>query len=69
MHYAELIAVMLRLVRIQYKSGQKIIGVGDSATEVFFVVSGALAETPSQDCETEAAVNGFETEPILLGTQ
>lgn len=67
MSYPELVAVMLRLVRIRLSSGEKLTVPGELAEEVFFVVSGALSETPSPDCEDEAADSGFDTEPTMLG--
>ena len=67
MTYAELVTVMLRLVRQRIASGEKVMRMGDAADNMFFVVSGCLAENPSPDCEDEAATVGFETEPILLG--
>ena len=67
MSYAELVAVMLRLVRVRLPSGEKVTQIGEAAQEVFFVVSGALSETPSQDCEDEAMGSGYETEPSMLG--
>ena len=67
MRYAELVAVMLRLVRVRAAGGEKLTDIGRPAQEVFFVVSGALSETPSPDCEDEAADSGYDTEPSLLG--
>lgn len=43
--YPELVAVMLRLMRIQYPANYAINRFGDSADELFFIVSGNLKET------------------------
>lgn len=43
--YPELVAVMLRLMRIQYSANYAINHFGDSADELFFIVSGNLKET------------------------
>ncbi len=67
MSYAELVTVMLRLVRVRLQPGEKISCVDDPANEIYFVVSGTLAETWSPDCQIEASRAGFDTEPILLG--
>jgi hypothetical protein len=68
MDYAELVAIMLRLVRVKLQTGEKITCVDDPADEIYFVVSGTLAETWSPDCQAEASRAGIETEPILLGS-
>jgi hypothetical protein len=68
MSYPELVAVMLRLVRMKIPAGETILFPEQRVDHVFFVVSGMLSETPSPDCEYEAAEAGFETEPILLGS-
>ncbi len=67
MSYAELVTVMLRLVRVRLVAGDKIACIDDPADEIYFVVSGTLAETLSHECQAEAAMAGIETEPILLG--
>ena len=67
MSYAELVTIMLRLVRVRLMTGEKIACVDDPANEIYFVVSGTLAETWSPDCQMEASKAGIETEPILLG--
>jgi hypothetical protein len=67
MSYAELVSVMLRLVRIRLSAGKKIIEPGDTAGDLFFVVSGSLMEILPEDRENLAAEQGIETEPILLG--
>lgn len=67
MSYAELVAVMLRLVRVRLPSGTKVIERGEPSQEVLFVVSGALSETPPSDCEDEATESGYDTEPSMLG--
>lgn len=43
--YPELVAVMLRLVRIQYPANHAIKNFGDTADELFFIVAGNLKET------------------------
>ena len=43
--YPELVAVMLRLVRVQHPANAVIKKYGDSADELFFIVSGRLEET------------------------
>jgi CRP-like cAMP-binding protein len=68
MSYPELITVMLRLVRVRIPAGETILSPQQRVDHIFFVVSGKLSETPSPDCEYEAAEAGFETEPILLGS-
>lgn len=67
MNYPELVTIMLRLVRIRLSAGDKISCVDDPADEVYFVVSGTLAETLSADCQTEASRAGIEVEPKLIG--
>ncbi len=46
--YQELIAIMLRLVRLQFDAGQTIIRTGQTCSDVFFVVSGTLEEKVAQ---------------------
>jgi hypothetical protein len=67
MSYPELVAVMRRLVRVRLSTGKKITAVDDPAENIFFIVSGTLAETLSPDCQSEAARAGIDTEPIFLG--
>ena len=67
MSYAELVTIMLRLVRVRLMTGEKIACIDDPANEIYFVVSGTLAETWSPDCQVEASKAGIDTEPILLG--
>lgn len=67
MSYPELVAVMRRLVRVRLSIGKKITTVDDPAEDIFFIVSGTLAETLSPDCQSEAARAGIDTEPIFLG--
>jgi hypothetical protein len=43
--YPELVAVMLRLVRVQYPANHAINSFGDMADELFFIVAGNLKET------------------------
>jgi hypothetical protein len=65
--YSELVTIMLRLVRVRLLTGEKIACVDGPANEIYFVVSGTLAETWSPDCQEEARRAGVETEPMLLG--
>ena len=67
MSYAELVAIMLRLVRVRLPTGKKIACFDEPADDVYFVVSGTLAETISPDCQLEASKAGIETEPMLIG--
>lgn len=67
MSYGELITIMLRLVRVRLTKGNKIACVDDPADDIYFVVSGTLAETLSPDCQMEASKAGLETEPMILG--
>lgn len=67
MSYAELVSVMLRLVRLRLPAAKKVITHGDPADCIYFVVSGSLMETLSADCERQATAQGIETEPLLLG--
>ena len=52
MAYPELIALMLRLVRDRFDTGQTIIHAGQVCGDVFFVVSGTLEETIVQPVNT-----------------
>ncbi len=65
--YSELVTIMLRLVRVRLQAGNKVACVDDPADEIYFVVSGTLAETLSPDCQVEASMAGIEIEPVLLG--
>ncbi len=67
MSYAELIAVMRRMVRVKEHSGKRITQVDQADDDVYFIVSGFLAEMPSPECETEARMTGIDIEPKLLG--
>jgi hypothetical protein len=67
MSYPELVTIMLRLVRIRLSAGDNISCVDDPADEIFFVVSGTLAETLSEDCMIEASKAGVDIEPKLIG--
>jgi hypothetical protein len=67
MSYPELVAVMRRLVRVRLASGEKITSVDDPTEEIYFIVSGTLAETLSPDCRAEAARAGIDIEPVFLG--
>jgi hypothetical protein len=67
MSYPELVAVMRRLVRVRLSTGKKITAVDEPADDIYFIVSGTMAETLSPDCQSEAARAGIDTEPIFLG--
>jgi hypothetical protein len=67
MSYPELVSIMLRLVRIRLPAGDNILRVDDPGEDIFFVVSGTLAETLSPDCQIEASRAGLEVEPKLIG--
>lgn len=67
MNYSELVSVMLRLVRVRLETGDKVASIDDPADEIYFVVSGTLAETLPPECQDEAAKAGVEAEPVLLG--
>ena len=67
MSYGELVTLMLRLVRVKLSTGQKIACVDEPANDIYFVVSGTLAESISPDCQYEASKAGLDTEPVLLG--
>jgi hypothetical protein len=67
MQYPALVTAMLRLVRIRLQAGDQITCVDDPANEIYFVVSGTLMETLSEDCQTEASRAGVEIEPRLIG--
>ena len=63
--YAELVAVMRRLVRMRAAPGETIIHAGDPADSVFFVVSGCLAEMPAPDSPEKSGL--MTPDPFLLG--
>ncbi|MFZ1983195.1 MAG: PilZ domain-containing protein [Desulfatitalea sp.] len=67
MSYAELVAVMRRLVRVRLPARKKITRADEPADQIYFVVSGTLWEMPSPDCASEAQRDGIEIEPVLLG--
>ncbi len=67
MNYGELVTLMLRLVRVKLSTGQKIASVDEPVNDIYFVVSGTLAESISPDCQFEASRAGLDTEPVLLG--
>lgn len=67
MSYAELVAVMRRIVRVKESAGKKITRIDQADDDIYFIVSGFLAEMPSPECETEARMSGIEIEPKLLG--
>lgn len=51
--YQELIALMLRLVRVQFHAGQTIIHTGQVCEDIFFVVSGTLEESTAHSVGTK----------------
>jgi len=65
--YAELVAVMRRLVRVRLDPGISVTRVDEPADQLYFVVSGTLCEIPSSECTAEAKRTGFEIEPVLMG--
>lgn len=65
--YSELVTIMLRLVRVRLQAGKKVACVDDPADEIYFVVSGTLAETLSPECQVEVSKAGIEVEPMFLG--
>lgn len=67
MSYPELVAFMRRLVRVRLSTGNKITTADDPAENIYFIVSGTLAETLSPGCQSEARRAGIDTEPIFLG--
>lgn len=67
MTYAELVAVMRRMVRVKEQAGKRISQVDQADDDIYFIVSGFLAEMPSPECETEARIAGIDIEPKLLG--
>jgi hypothetical protein len=67
MSYAEMVAVMRRMVRVKERSGKTMLRVDQPNNEIFFVVSGFLAEMPSPECVIEARMAGIDIEPKLLG--
>lgn len=50
--YEEMVALMLRLTRVHLSPGEAIYDTGQESTDIYFIVSGELTETPPQ---TEAA--------------
>jgi tetratricopeptide (TPR) repeat protein len=67
MRYPELVTTMLRLVRVRLAAGDRITCVDDPANEIYFVVSGTLMETLSEDCQLEASRAGMDIDPRLIG--
>ena len=67
MSYPELVTFMLRLVRQHLKTGDKITQLDQPADMLYFVVSGTLAESPSEQCQFEASKAGIDIEPKLIG--
>jgi len=62
--YQELIALMLRLVRVQFDAGQTIISAGQTCGDVFFVVSGTIEEKVAQSLNTQE--NRSETSTLQI---
>jgi hypothetical protein len=67
MSYAELVAVMRRLLRIRLPAGRTLTRADEPAENLYFVVFGTLYEMPSPECQSEARLAGVEVEPVLLG--
>ncbi len=67
MRYPELVTIMLRLVRVRLVPGEQITSVDAPANDIYFVVSGTLIESLSEDCQTEASRAGIEIEPRFIG--
>ena len=51
MQYPELIAIMLRLVRLRLPAGATVIKANEPADDLFFIVSGTLAEYPPDNMD------------------
>lgn len=67
MRYSELIAVMLRLVRLRFPVGTVVNRVGEPADDLFFIVSGSVAEiTPLAGSDAAKESGAEDPEPILL---
>jgi len=67
MSYAELVAVMRRLVRVRLAAHKKVTRAEEPADQIYFVVSGTLWEMPPPDCTSEAQRAGVDIEPTLIG--
>ena len=67
MSYAELVTVMLRLVRVRIPAGETISRIGDAVNEIYFIVSGTLAETPDMDRNQASDARNETPEPFLIG--
>jgi hypothetical protein len=67
MSYAELVAMMRRLVRVRWDAGTLVTRLDEPAEQLYFIVSGTLCEIPSPECAAEAERAGFDIEPVLLG--
>jgi len=67
MSYAELVAVMRRLVRVRLAGHRKVTRAEEPADQIYFIVSGTLWEMPPPDCASEATRAGVDIEPTLLG--
>lgn len=67
MRYSELIAVMLRLVRLRLPAGTVVNKIGEPADDLYFIVSGSVAERISSEGPNGPDGRGeFEAEPIRL---
>lgn len=63
--YQELIAIMLRLVRVQFDAGRTIIRTGQTCSDVFFVVSGSLEEKAAQPVNTKENKSEASTQELF----
>ncbi len=63
--YQELIALMLRLVRVQFDAGQTIISAGRTCGNVFFVVSGTVEEKAAQSINEQENRSAASTQHIF----
>jgi hypothetical protein len=67
MRYSELIAVMLRLVRLRLPAGTIVNKIGEPADDLFFIVSGSVSELiSSKKADGSEGSAAVEPEPVLL---
>ena len=48
LNYEEMVALMLRLARVRMSPGETVYDTGQESTDIYFIVSGELTETPPQ---------------------
>ena len=58
MPYPEFIAIMLRLVRLQFSAGKTVIKAGDKSDDIYFIVYGDMQETLHPDSSKDAHSSG-----------